>query len=250
MRIWPPLAAFLLLALGIEFAVGQDWISAVLLPAPSHIYRAFGEFRPELMRASYETVISSFLGYLLAALAGFVLALIFSMNGILKRAILPFAIFFQTVPIIAIAPLLIIYLGFGIQTVIACAAIVAVFPVLANTLIGLESIDALDLDLFRIYRATPWQTFIHLRLPRAYVSVYAGLKVSAGLSVIGAVAGEFVTGSGLGAVIDSGRTQQRIDLVFAALLLLSLIGLALIGALKLFNFIIVSIRPLHAALKD
>lgn len=250
MRFWPPVAALLILLAGCELMVQQDWISATLLPPPSQIWSALLEFKTEVIKACKETAQSALLGYLLAAVLGFTLALAFSLSALLKRAVLPFAIFFQTVPIIAIAPLLIIYLGFGLQTVVVCAAIVAIFPVLANTLIGLESIEQEELDLFRIYSASRLQTFFKLRLPRAYVSIYSGLKVAAGLSVIGTVAGEFVTGSGLGALIDSGRTQQRIDLVFAALVLLSLIGLSLIGLLKLFNFTVVRIRPLNISLKD
>jgi NitT/TauT family transport system permease protein len=250
MRFWPPLAAFVLLALTAEALVRGDWVSAQLMPSPSQVLGAMREFQSEMITATIQTAEASLLGYVLAALAGFSLALLFSLAAVLKRAILPFAIFFQTVPVIAVAPLLIIYLGFGLQTVVACAAIVAVFPVLANTLIGLESIDQTDLDLFRIYSASPWRIFIKLRLPRAYVSIYSGLKIAAGLSVIGTVAGEFVTGSGLGALIDTGRTQQRTDLVFAALVLLSVIGLVLIGLLKLFNSLLLRVRPLNISLKD
>jgi NitT/TauT family transport system permease protein len=249
-NILPPLIFFAVLALGLQFLVSSELVSAALVPAPTQILAAFGEFREDLRRAFLETLQASFLGYAMAATAGFVFAVALSFSGRLKRAILPFAIFFQTVPIIAIAPLLIIYLGFGLQTVVACAAIVAVFPVLANTLIGLESIDEGDLELFRVYGAGRWDTFLKLRLPRAYLPIYSGLKVAAGLSVIGAVAGEFVTGSGLGALIDSARTQQRIDLVFAALLLLSLIGLGLIGLLRLFNLVANANRPLNLSLKD
>ncbi|HRO66858.1 MAG TPA: ABC transporter permease subunit, partial [Pseudobdellovibrionaceae bacterium] len=107
-----------------------------------------------------------------------------------------------------------------------------------------------EVELFRLYRAGPLDVFLKLRLPRAYPSFYAGLKVSAGLAVIGTVTGEFVAGGGLGALIDSARTQQRIDLVFGALILLSLIGLFLIGFLRALNGLINMKRPYGLLLKD
>lgn len=249
-KFLPALLFFLAAAAGTQLLVDYGIVSDTLLPSPVQIVQAMGEFKAEMASGFKETLAASVLGYLAACILGFVFAVLLSFAGTLKRAILPFAIFFQTVPIIAIAPLLIIYLGFGLQTVVTCAAIVAVFPVLANTLIGLESIDQGDLELFRLYNAGRWDVFLKLRLPRAYQSIYSGLKVAAGLSVIGTVAGEFVTGGGLGALIDSGRTQQRIDLVFAALLLLSLIGLGLIGALRLFHYLLNIKRPLALSLKD
>ena len=132
----------------------------------------------------------------------------------------------------------------------AASCVVAIFPVLANSLLGLESVDPGYLELLRVYRASPWQTLWKVRLPAAYPSIYAGLKVAAGLSVIGCVAGEFVAGGGLGAIIDSARTQQRIDMVFAALLLLSALGLSLSAGIRLFNRLLNRYRPYGLHLKD
>jgi NitT/TauT family transport system permease protein len=182
-------------------------------------------------------------GWLLSAFLGMILAFLFSLSSLIKRAILPFAVFFQTVPIIAIAPLLVIYFGFGSSTVIAASFIVSLFPVIANTLVGLESPTSGQLDLFRIYHASPLQVLLKLRLPSAYPYVYSGLKISAGLSIVGVIAGEFVAGGGLGALIDAARTQQRVDIVFAAIILLSLMGWILLAALKLIHVAIISNRP-------
>ncbi|MBX2986474.1 MAG: ABC transporter permease [Bdellovibrionaceae bacterium] len=249
-RFLPPVIAFVLLVAFLEMAAAFEWVNPSLIPPPSQVLASLLEQAADFRQAFFETARNTALGYLLACLGGFALALIFSLNEWLRRAILPFAIFFQTVPIIAIAPLLVIYFGFGGGTVIAAAAIVAVFPVLANTLLGLESVDPGELELFRLYGASSWQRLWKLKIPKAYVSIYGGLKIAAGLAVIGSVAGEFVAGGGLGAMIDSARTQQRIDLVFGALLLLSFLGLLLIGSLQLLNFFVNRVRPYGLHLKD
>jgi NitT/TauT family transport system permease protein len=120
---------------------------------------------------------------------------------------------------------------------------VSLFPIIAGTLLGLESIQPAQLDLFRIYKASAWQILIKLRIPMAYSHIYSGLKVSAGLSIVGAIAGEFVGGGGLGALIDAARTQQRVEAVFAALLLLSLMGLIMMASLGLIHRLLTSYRP-------
>lgn len=251
MKRWlPPL----LLALGLcalsEGAASMGWVDPQLLPPPSMVFASFQEFSADYQQAFFETATNTLMGYLGASFLGILMALTLSLSVIARRALLPFAIFFQTVPIIAIAPLLVIYLGFGAPTVIASSLIVAIFPVLANGILGLESQDPQEEELFRLSRASSWQLLLKLKLPRAYPSFYSGLKIAAGLSVIGSVAGEFVAGSGLGALIDSARTQQRIDLVFGCLLLLSVLGLGLMGGLRFLNGMINRYRPYGLLLKD
>ncbi|MBX3040979.1 MAG: ABC transporter permease [Bdellovibrionaceae bacterium] len=249
-RLWPP---FLLALVGLallELAGRLQILNTSLLPTPGLILESYQENASDYAEAFQETFLATFFGFLASAILGLGAAFVLSLSDLARRAFLPFAIFFQTVPIIAIAPLLVIYLGFGSSTVIASSLIVSLFPVLANGLLGLQSLDPGELELFKLYRATSSEIFWKLRLPRAYPSFYAGLKVSAGLAVIGTVAGEFVAGGGLGALIDSARTQQRIDLVFGALILLSLIGLILIGALRGLNALINLKRPYGLLLKD
>ncbi len=249
-RFAPPAIAFVLVFLLLEVLNRWGFVSPQLLPPPSTLLSTFLESFPEFYQAFLRTAGCVLLGWGSSAVLGVGLALIFSLSEILRRAILPFAIFFQTVPIIAIAPLLVIYFGFGPPTVVASSLIVAIFPVIANTLIGLESVSATKLDLFRIYQASPWQELWKLRWPSAYDSLYVGLKVACGLAVIGAIAGEFVAGGGLGALIDSARTQQRIDMVFVCLLLLSVLGLLLVGGLQLLNYFIRKIFHYGFYLKD
>ena len=132
-------------------------------------------------------------------------------------------------PIIAIAPLLVIWFGYGMRTVIASAFIVSIFPVIANTLNGILSTDPALRDLFRLYGASPAVTLWKLRFPAALPQILTGLRIAGGLAVIGAIVGEFIGGQGLGSVVDVARTQQRTDKVFAAVLLASVLGLALFG---------------------
>lgn len=239
----PALIFFVFVVVTLELCVRTGLIEGSLIPAPSTILQTLGDMKTDFTDAFRSTFANVLLGWILSAAAGMFLAFVFSLSQTVKRAILPFAVFFQTVPIIAIAPLLVIYFGFGSATVIAASFIVSLFPVIANTLVGLESPTKGQLELFRIYHANPLQILLKLRLPSAYPYVYSGLKISAGLSIIGVIAGEFVAGGGLGALIDAARTQQRVDIVFAAILLLSLMGWILLAALKLTHIAVLSTRP-------
>lgn len=239
----PAVIFFVLLVIGLELCVRTGLIEGSLIPAPSTIFQTLLEMKADFSDAFRSTFTNVLAGWLLSAVLGMVLAFLFSLSSVIKRAVLPFAVFFQTVPIIAIAPLLVIYFGFGSSTVIAASFIVSLFPVIASTLVGLESANQGQLDLFRIYHASPLQILLKLRLPSAYPYVYSGLKISAGLSIVGVIAGEFVAGGGLGALIDTARTQQRVDIVFAAIILLSLMGWILLATLKLIHAAIISNRP-------
>ncbi len=249
-KVLPPLGLFLITLIFLEVSVCFSWISSSLAPPPSALLTAFQELHADFAQAFWQSLSNILIGWILSILLGTIAALLFSLSDFLKRAVLPFAIFFQTVPIIAIAPLLVIYFGFGAPTVIVSTFIVSIFPIIANTLIGLESVSQNQRQLFALYHATKIRTLLKLKLPASYPFLYSGLKISAGLAVIGSVAGEFVAGGGLGAMIDSARSQQRIDIVFVSILLLSLIGLLLIALLRLLNLWLNSYRPLGLNLKD
>jgi NitT/TauT family transport system permease protein len=137
------------------------------------------------------------------------LAVLLALGGWVQRAFYPYAVFFQTVPIIAIAPLLVIWFGLDIRAVIASAFIVSIFPVIASTLDGLLSVDPALRDLFRLYRAGPMAALFKLRLPFALPNILTGLRVGSGLAVIGAIAGEFITGGGLGGLIALHAAATR-----------------------------------------
>lgn len=241
-KILPPILFFILICSLLEFAVRAHWVSATLIPGPSQILKVFAEESADFLPALMESLFHTTTGWILSVVAGSLIALVFSFSPTLRRAIFPFAIFFQTVPIIAIAPLLVIYFGFGAPAVIMSSLIVSFFPILANTLVGLGSPSREQFELFRLYNASRFQTLWKLQMPSAFTAWFAGLRISVGLAVIGTVAGEFVAGGGLGAVIDAARTQQRIDRVFAAILLLSLMAGVLILLLNIFRVLILRYR--------
>ena len=223
-RLLPIIPALLLIFI-LEISSRLGFLPGYLVPAPSAIAECLIEDSSELWQAFGSTFFAAGIGFLIAGLAGVLIGSLFSLSNLLRRAFFPYAIFFQTVPIIAIAPLLVIWMGYGIPTVVSSALIVSIFPMIASTLSGIKSTDTALIDLFKLYRANRWQRLWSLQLPFALPNIFVGLRITAGLSVIGAIVGEFIAGGGLGGMIDVARTRQRIDQVFACILLASLIGL-------------------------
>lgn len=160
----------------------------------------------------------------------------------MRRAFYPYAVFFQTVPIIAIAPLLVIWFGYGLKTIIAVSFIVSVFPIIANTLSGLLSTDPSLRDLFRLHGAGTLTTLVKLRIPGALPSFLTGLRIASGLAVIGAIVGEFVAddyrqGGGIGTVVMVAIKELRTDKVFAAVLMASLLGLLFFALVNFLGYL-------------
>jgi NitT/TauT family transport system permease protein len=234
-RILPPLIPMLLAIAISEIAVRQGWIASYLVPTPSAVLMAMIDSRVELWQAFLKTSSGALLGFALSTTLGVAIAVLLSSSRRIQRAFYPYAVFFQTVPIIAIAPLLVIWFGYGMKTVIASAFVVSIFPVIANTLTGILSTDPALRDMFRLYGASKRTTLFKLSLPAALPQILTGLRVASGLAVIGAIVGEFIGGEGLGSVVDVARTQQRVDKVFAAVLLASILGLALFGLINLIS---------------
>jgi NitT/TauT family transport system permease protein len=243
--VLPPLIPLVVVTAMCEFAVREGLVRSYLVPAPSAVLRTMWDSAGELFTAMLETSTGALIGFALSAAAGVAIAVLLSSSRAIQRAFYPYAVFFQTVPIIAIAPLLVIWLGYGLSTVIASAFVVSVFPVIANTLTGILSTDPALRDLFRLYGASPRVTLFRLRFPAALPQILTGLRVAAGLAVIGAIVGEFIGGGGLGSIVDVARTQQRVDKVFAAVLLASLLGLALFALINLASHLL--LRRWHAS---
>src|ERR1043165_3737698 len=224
----PPLLP-LLVSMGVfELAVRSGWLPSYLIPAPSEVIRSLIDDRVELAAAAWATLSSALAGLLLSFTTGTVFAIALSASDLARRAFYPYAVFFQTVPIISIAPLLVIWFGFGQPTVIASAAIVSVFPIIASTLLGLKSTEPALVDLFTLYSASARQMLVMLKIPFALPQIFSGLRIASGLAVVGAIVGEFIGGGGLGSVVDSARTQQRIDRVFAAVLISAPLGVVVV----------------------
>lgn len=239
-----PAWLFLLVLLSAwEICVDQQWIADYLLPSPRAIVVATIDNWSDIAAATLSTLGSIAWGLAFSSIVGIALAVAFFAIPLARRAILPFCIFFQTVPIIAIAPLLVIWFGFGAPTVRASAFIVSLFPILANTLAGLQQTDPLLKELFQLYKPTRWALVTKLQLPAALPYILAGMRIGIGLAVIGAIVGEFIAGGGIGSLIDSARTQQRVDLVFSGVLMSSILALFLIVLLDSIARAIMGRRP-------
>ncbi len=244
-RVLPPLVPLILVITLMEVAVRQGWVASYLVPTPTAIVTAMIDSRVELLQAFLKTSAGALLGFALSTFGGVAIAVLLSSSRTIQRSFYPYAVFFQTVPIIAIAPLLVIWFGYGMRTVVASAFVVSIFPVIANTLNGLLSTDPALRDLFQLYGASRRVTLFKLSFPAALPQILTGLRVASGLAVIGAIVGEFIGGEGLGSVVDIARTQQRVDKVFAAVLLASVLGLALFGLINLISTL--TLRRWHAS---
>lgn len=249
-RALPPLLMLAFIVLLFQLNAWLGWVPAYLLPSPAQIADALLQEDAGFGAAFRESLTNAMTGFAMSVAAGVALALLLSSSAWLERAFLPVSVFFQTVPIIAIAPLLVIWFGFGAPTVRASAFVVSLFPVLAGSLAGLASAPPTRRELFRTLGATRAQTLWHLKIPQALPAFFTGLEVAVGLAVIGAVVGEFVAGSGLGSLIDVARTQQRVDLVFAAVILITLMGILVLAAVKTLKILVFRYRPFHLAAEE
>jgi NitT/TauT family transport system permease protein len=228
-----PFAVGLLALLGWEAAVRALGVPHYVLPGPLLIGQTLVADWPLLSSSLLWTLLVALKALALAALFGTGLAVLFTQWRWLERALLPYAVVLQVTPVVAIAPLIIIWTDNNIPlALLICAWIVAFFPILSNTIVGLRSVDHNLVSLFELYGASRWQTLLHLKLPAALPYFLAGLRISAGLALIGAVVAEFVAGtggaeSGLAYRIMEAGHQLKIPRMFAALALISLAGILL-----------------------
>jgi NitT/TauT family transport system permease protein len=213
-------------------------VPAYLVPGPVLVARTLVEDFGLLSGSLLVTLRITFLALLAALVLGVSVAFLFVQSRLIEMSLLPYAILLQVTPIVAIAPLIIIWVKDPMLALVVCATIVAIFPIISNTSQGLRSVDPGLLDLFRLNRASRWQTLVRLRIPSALPYFFAGLKVSSGLALIGAVVAEFVAGtggtaSGLAYQILQAGLQLNIPRLFAALALITLTGVLLFAAVSL-----------------
>jgi NitT/TauT family transport system permease protein len=233
-----------ILVLAIAIALWQAVISTFaippyVLPGPGLVLATLLADGALLMHSLWVTLSITFEAFVLAAVGGIVLAVAFNQWRTVQYSFYPYAVILQVTPVVAIAPLLLIYLPQPLA-VLACAWIVAFFPVLANTTLGLSSVDHNLLALFELYQASRWQVLWRLKLPSALPQMLAGLRIAGGLSLIGAVVAEIAAGSagagsGLAYRIAESGYRLNIPRMFAALLLLSLAGVAIFFVLSAFS---------------
>lgn len=242
---WRILLPIVVLAIGLaawELAVTIYDIQPYVLPGPWLILRTLVADWSVLSESLLVTLATTLEGFASAAIGGIALALLFNRSRWLEQALFPYAIILQVTPVIAIAPLLLIYLPQQVA-VVACAFIVAFFPVLSNTALGLKSVDRNLAGLFQLYRASPTQTLRYLKLPAALPYILGGLRIAGGLSLIGAVVAEIAAGSagagsGLAYRIAESGYRLNIPRMFAALLLLSAAGIVIYALLALVSHLV------------
>ena len=232
---WAPLLSLMGWLLAWEALVRLAQIPHYTLPAPSLVVQTLIEHFGSLAMSWWFTLKITFGALALACIGGVLIAAVFALSAPLEAVLLPLAVVLQVTPIVAIAPLMLIYVDSTTAALLLCAWIVAFFPILSNTVIGLRAADPLLRDLFRLYRATPLQRLRLLLMPSALPYFVAGLKVSGGLSLIGAVTAEMVAGAagretGLASRILEASFRTETPKMFAALLLLVLTGLMIYAA--------------------
>ena len=215
-----------------EWAVRHYEIPHYLIPAPSLIAETLVKDGPSLMVSAWFTVKLTFMSLALAIIGGVVLGALFALSRPIEMSLFPFAVILQVTPVVAIAPLILIYVDSTFAALLICAWIVAFFPILSGTVMGLRSADHNLKDLFTLYRATPWQRLRYLLAPSALPYFMSALKVAGGLSLIGAVVAEFVAGAagqntGLASRIIESSFRSEIPRMFAALVLVSALGIVI-----------------------
>jgi NitT/TauT family transport system permease protein len=212
-------------------------IPPYILPGPGLVAETLWRDGPSLLGSLLVTLRITLVALAAAIIVGGLLAILFAQSRVLELSLFPYAVILQVTPIVAIAPLIIIWVNDVFLSLLVCAWLVAFFPIVANTTLGLNSADRNLVDLFRLYGASRWQSLRYLRLPSALPYFLAGVRISGGLALIGAVVAEFVAGTGgtetgLASRILEAGYRLEIARLFAALLLLSLTGIAIFALLS------------------
>lgn len=217
-----------------------------ILPSPILVIQTLISDWNELFSSLLITLQITIAAFVAAAISGLLIAVLFTQSKWIERSLFPYAVILQTTPIVAIAPLIILWLKNNtFAALVVCAWIVAFFPIVSNTTLGLKSADKNLINLFQLYKASPWQTLIYLRLPSAMPYFLGSLKISGGLSLIGAVVAEFVAGtggasSGLAYRILISSYNLQIPRMFAALLLTTGLGVLIFVSLSIISDSILS----------
>ncbi|WP_338764674.1 ABC transporter permease [Massilia sp. METH4] len=236
-RALAPLAlGLLLLAVWQAVCVGMQ-VPVYLVPSPAAIARTLVEDWQLLFDALLVTLRITFLAFALATVVGVAVAFLFVQSKVLEACLFPYAILLQVTPVVAIAPLIIIWVKTPAAALTICATMMAVFPIISNTVLGLRSVNPGLLNLFRLNRATRWQVLVRLRVPSALPSFFGGLRIASGLALIGAVVAEFVAGTGgsstgLAYQILQAGFELNIPRLFAALFLITVTGVLLFALMS------------------
>jgi NitT/TauT family transport system permease protein len=244
-KIALPVLLFLLVVIAWEGIVDVFGIKNFIFPSPLAVAKAAWENGPQLRVGMAFTASSALCGFLASLVVGTLTAVAFSQSPWVRLSLYPYAIFLQTVPIMAIAPLIILWFGTGFHSVVMVTFIISLFPIITNVTAGLLAVDPDLVDLFRLNNATRWQILWKLRLPNCVPSLLVGAKTSSGLAVVGSIVGEFFAGYsekwfGLGYLIPAWKDAFRTDQVFAAILASTLLGLAIFATVNAISAAVLS----------
>ncbi len=238
---WPPIIFLALVLTAWSLSIRAFGIRRFLLPTPTAVFEAAMDPDLGLWTSTWLTARWALLGLAASLVLGTLIAMVFASSSVIRRGAYPYAIFLQTVPIIAIAPLVIIWFGRGTLGIAIVSVVLSIFPVITNATAGLLSADRNLEELFQLHNASWWQRLIKLRLPSAVPYILVGLKIGAGASVIGAIVGEFFIGAGakppfgLGYQLQAANTSGRTDTLFAVVLASTLLGVTIFAAASLIS---------------
>ncbi len=230
----PPVIIFIAILSLWETIVLLFDVPDYLLPAPHEVFWKGVELKTSLFIDTLITLFEAVLGFILGCGIGILIAIGFAHSRTLELSLYPYAIALKTIPIIAIAPLLILWLGNGIAAKIVISALICFFPAIVNTVRGLKSVDENALDLFKSLSATRWQIFKMLRFPNSLPYIFSALKISTTFSIIGAIVGEFAgADKGLGFFILQSSYWLRTTDMFVAIIIISVVGILFFGLIAL-----------------
>ncbi|GAB4062835.1 ABC transporter permease [Uliginosibacterium sediminicola] len=226
-----PVMAVALILLGLWYLLTATLYKdkGFLVPAPQQVLVALADNSATLLAATLTTLGEAACGYLLAIVLGIAAAALMAQSRLLERSLYPYAVLLQTVPVIAIAPLIVLWSGYNERSVVIISLIMSLFPIINNTLLGLRSTSHNLVELFALHNPSRWVVFRKLRLPAALPNIIAGMRISAGLSVVGAIVGEFIIGSGnsqggLGVQIVFAQGRMNTALLFGEVIAATLLG--------------------------
>ena len=233
-QYWPTILLFVSLIVAWQLTVTYSGIRAYLLPSPLSVVQAFWEPDVPWAQHIWTTTWEIVGAFFMAAAVGVLLGVAIAWSPLIANALVPFLVFLNTLPKVAIAPLFLVWMGYGIFPNMLMGALIGFFPVVINTAVGLSQVEPDMLDLGRVFNAPKWKIFAKIRIPNALPYILSSLKITATAAVVGAIVGEFVASqSGLGYVITTTQSSMNTSLAFAALIWISLVGLVLYGLVVL-----------------
>jgi NitT/TauT family transport system permease protein len=230
----PAIVLFVALLGAWQLAVSVFDVREYILPSPLVVLRALGGSEIPWADHLWITTLEIVGAFVVAGVAGVALGIAIAWSPVLANALVPFLVFVNTLPKVAVAPLFLLWLGYGVVPNMLIGALIGFFPVVINTAVGVTQVDEEMLDLGRVFNAPKWRVFAKIRIPNAYPYILSALKVTATAAVVGAIVGEFVASQkGLGYVIITTQGSMNTPVAFAALVWISVIGLAVYGAVAL-----------------